>query len=341
MSEEQKQNGARPEEGEAKAPEQQADGQPQAAEAPQPAADQQQPAEAPRQAEQPQAAAESQQAPPQPAEAPQQPAAPQPGVEPKHAEAQQSAGEAKQSAPQPAAEPSQPAASQPAAAQEKRPLTDEEKEARRQAALAARAAKLAAQGGAAAGASAGAAAGARAAAGGAAAAGGEGAAAEPPKPSPNQPKLDRAVQLLKELVAEDAVEEATLNPFNDDMPTLVIRGEHWLKAAEVLRDHKEFGFRFLRNVAGVDYETHMEVVYHLLNMDSGDTYCVKVRTNRDNPSVPSVTPLWSTANWQEREIYDLLGIAFPGHPDLRRIMLPEDWVGHPLRKDYVPLDPEV
>ena len=149
------------------------------------------------------------------------------------------------------------------------------------------------------------------------------------------------MQLLKELVAEDAVEEATLNPFNDDMPTLVIRGEHWLKAAEVLRDHKEFGFRFLRNVAGVDYETHMEVVYHLLNMDSGDTYCVKVRTNRDNPSVPSVTPLWSTANWQEREIYDLLGIAFPGHPDLRRIMLPEDWVGHPLRKDYVPLDPEV
>ena len=306
MSEEQKQNGARPEEGEAKAPEQQADGQPQAAETPQPAADQQ-----------------------------------QPGVEPKHAEAQQSAGEAKQSAPQPAAEPSQPAASQPAAAQEKRPLTDEEKEARRQAALAARAAKLAAQGGAAAGASAGAAAGARAAAGGAAAAGGEGAAAEPPKPSPNQPKLDRAVQLLKELVAEDAVEEASLNPFNDDMPTLVIRGEHWPKAAETLRDHPEFGFRYLRNVAGVDYETHMEVVYHLLNMDSGDTYCVKVRTNRDHPSVPSVVSVWVTADWQEREIYDLLGIAFPGHPDLRRIMLPDDWVGHPLRKDYVPLDPEV
>jgi NADH-quinone oxidoreductase subunit C len=66
-----------------------------------------------------------------------------------------------------------------------------------------------------------------------------------------------------------------------------------------------------------------------------------VKTNREEASIPSVTLLWSTANWNEREIFDLLGIDFPGHPDLRRIMMPDDWVGYPLRKDYVSIDPEV
>ncbi len=212
---------------------------------------------------------------------------------------------------------------------ERRPLTPEEREARRQAALAARAAKAAAAGGE------------GAAAAGSAATGGDAPEAPPKPPSPNQPLLDRAVQLIRELVAEDAVEEASLNELNDDLPTLVIRAEHWLKTAELLRDHENFRCQYLRNVAGVDHETHMEVVYHLLNMDSGVMYCVKVRTDRDRPSVPSVVPLWKTADWQEREIYDLLGIDFPGHPDLRRIMLTDDWVGHPLRKDYVPVDPEV
>jgi NADH-quinone oxidoreductase subunit C len=83
------------------------------------------------------------------------------------------------------------------------------------------------------------------------------------------------------------------------------------------------------------------VVYYPLNMERRETYCIKVRTDREQPSVASVTPLWETANWNEREIFDLLGIDFPGHPDLRRIMMSDDWVGHPLRKDYVPLDPEV
>ncbi|MBB6691742.1 NADH-quinone oxidoreductase subunit C, partial [Cohnella xylanilytica] len=160
-------------------------------------------------------------------------------------------------------------------------------------------------------------------------------------PSPNQPRLDRAVQLLRELVAEDAVEEASINEPNDHLPTLVIKNEHWPAAARLFRSHPELNVNYLRNVAGVDHETHMEVVYHLLSLDSGHVYAAKVRTDRAAPSVPSATPVWETANWNEREIYDLLGIEFPGHPDLRRIMMPDDWVGHPLRKDYVPLDPEV
>lgn len=247
-------------------------------------------------------------------------------------QAPESAAPSAEPAPEPAAK-AEPAAPASAATQEpaapeaapRRPLTEEEKAARREAALRARAAKAAAEQGTAASAPAD---------------GGEPAA--PPKPpSPNQPKLDRAVQLLRELVAEDAVEEAYINELNDHLPTLVVKNERWPEAAVLLRDHEEFGCRYLRNVSGVDYETYMEVVYYPLNMERKDMYCIKVRTDRDRPSVPSVTPVWETANWNEREIFDLLGIDFPGHPDLRRIMMPDDWVGHPLRKDYVPLDPEV
>jgi NADH-quinone oxidoreductase subunit C len=229
------------------------------------------------------------------------------------------------------------AAAEGEAAPARRKETDEEKAARRKAALEAREAAKAAA--------------AQAAAQAAQAAqttSAEGASAEgsdpqePPKPpSPNQARLDRVVALLRELVAEDAVEEAYINEPNDHLPTLVVKNERWLQTAHLFRSHAELNCNYLRNVSGVDYETHMEVVYYPLNLDSRHVYCIKVKTDRETPSVASVTPIWETANWNEREIYDLLGIEFPGHPDLRRIMMPDDWVGHPLRKDYVPLDPEV
>ncbi|MBB6670585.1 NADH-quinone oxidoreductase subunit C [Cohnella nanjingensis] len=147
--------------------------------------------------------------------------------------------------------------------------------------------------------------------------------------------------MLREQVGEDAVIEAFINEPNDHLPTLVLHSERWPQAARLFQSHGELNIDYLRNVTGVDHETYMEVVYHLLSLTSGHNYAVKVRADRERPSVPSVTPVWETANWNEREIFDLLGIDFPGHPDLRRIMMPDDWVGHPLRKDYVPLDPEV
>lgn len=164
---------------------------------------------------------------------------------------------------------------------------------------------------------------------------------EPRKPSPKQPQLDEAAALIRALVAPDAVEEAYLNELNGDMPTLVVKAEHWRQTAELVKHHPSLRCDYLRNVSGVDYETHMEVVYHLVSLDSRKELAFKVRTDREAPSVPSVTPVWQTANWNEREIYDLLGIDFPGHPNLVRIMMPDDWVGHPLRKDYEPFDPEV
>lgn len=199
---------------------------------------------------------------------------------------------------------------------------DAEKEAKAKAAAEARAARAAA----------------RAAAKGEGEAGAE---AKPKEPSPKQPLLDKLVQLLKENVSEEAVEAAMINELDDHLPTLVIKAEHWIKSARWLKSNPELGLTYLRNLSGVDLESHMEVVYHLYALEQRQEVCVKVKTNREQPSVPSVTPIWAGANWNEREVFDLLGIDFPGHPDLRRIMMPDDWVGHPLRKDYEQLDPEV
>jgi NADH-quinone oxidoreductase subunit C len=101
----------------------------------------------------------------------------------------------------------------------------------------------------------------------------------------------------------------------------------------------EAGLEFdcLSNLSGVDYPKRnvIEVVYHLYSYAHRHAFVLKVGAPRDNPVVPTVAPVWSHAEWQEREVFDLLGVVFEGHPDLRRILMPEDWPGHPLRKDFV------
>ncbi|MUT65068.1 NADH-quinone oxidoreductase subunit C [Paenibacillus sp. NEAU-GSW1] len=166
-------------------------------------------------------------------------------------------------------------------------------------------------------------------------------AAEPPAPSPKQPELDALAASLRARAGDDALEEAYINEMNGHMPTIIVKNGSWRNVAELLKGEGELQFNYLRNVSGVDYETHLEVVYHLVSLSSGRELAVKVKADRESPEVASAAPVWSTANWNEREIYDLLGISFTGHPDLRRIMMPDDWVGHPLRKDYEPLDSEV
>lgn len=101
-----------------------------------------------------------------------------------------------------------------------------------------------------------------------------------------------------------------------------------------LTEKKEQGFDTLLMITGVDYRDHLEVLYHLLSSKTNERLIVKTKTNEE---VESVTSLWKGANWHEREAWDLLGIKFLNHPNLTRILLPEGWVGHPLRKDY-PMD---
>jgi len=100
---------------------------------------------------------------------------------------------------------------------------------------------------------------------------------------------------------------------------------------------REKGYRFLASVHGVDYfpeEPRFGVHYELLDMDSVDRISVRTRVPLEAPTVPSVTPEWPTADHQEREIYDMFGVIFDGHHDLRRILMPEDYEGHPQRRDF-------
>ncbi|MFQ5665842.1 MAG: NADH-quinone oxidoreductase subunit C [Candidatus Binatia bacterium] len=104
-----------------------------------------------------------------------------------------------------------------------------------------------------------------------------------------------------------------------------------------LRDDPELFFDALSNQSGVDYKAKgcIEVVYHLYSYTHRHWIVLKVDVPRDEPVMPSVEGVWKAANWHEREIFDLLGVTFTGHPDLRRLLMPEDWIGHPLRKDFV------
>jgi NADH-quinone oxidoreductase subunit C len=100
---------------------------------------------------------------------------------------------------------------------------------------------------------------------------------------------------------------------------------------------REKGYRFLSSLHGVDYfpeEPRLGVLYELLDMREVDRITVKARVSTDDPRLPSVTPEWPTANHQEREVYDMFGVIFDGHPDLRRILMPEDYEGFPQRRDF-------
>jgi NADH-quinone oxidoreductase subunit C len=138
-------------------------------------------------------------------------------------------------------------------------------------------------------------------------------------------------------------------------PFVTVEPAKLAEVCQLLRDDPRLKFEILNDVSGVDYlepdpkkaakagfDPHLEVVYHLSSFSApGRRFTVKVSLPRwkdgvagQLPEVPTVCGVWKTADWQEREVFDLLGVVFVGHPDPRRILLADDWVGHPLRKDY-------
>lgn len=121
-----------------------------------------------------------------------------------------------------------------------------------------------------------------------------------------------------------------------DPYTLIKDRSRFLDLMRFLKETPALSFDFLRSVTGVDWPSKgsIESVYHLFSMKHGRGHVVKAQLPRALPQIPSVEALWPTANWFERETFDLFGIVYESHSDLRRIMLPEDWIGHPLRKDY-------
>ena len=137
---------------------------------------------------------------------------------------------------------------------------------------------------------------------------------------------------LKEKYPDSVLESAE---FRGEL-TLVVKKEDIVPVCRFLRDDPELSFNFLSDLTAVDRsgrELRFDVIYNLYSIDKNHRLRLKVRAG-ENELVPSVTSVWSNANWFEREVFDLFGIKFDGHPDLRRILMPDDWVGHPLRKDF-------
>ena len=147
--------------------------------------------------------------------------------------------------------------------------------------------------------------------------------------------------------------------FDNVDPWIEVSAEGIVDVCRHLKEEPSLAFDYLNCISGVDYlhtdekkaakaswEPHVEVVYHLFSMQHKHSLVLKVMVPRwkddepgNLPEVPTVSGVWRTADWHEREVFDLVGIQFTNHPNLRRILCPEDWVGHPLRKDYeMPLE---
>ena len=146
--------------------------------------------------------------------------------------------------------------------------------------------------------------------------------------------MNKAVALLEEKFPDEVVEVVE---FRGDT-TIEVKPERIVDICTALKDGHDTGFKYLSMIAGMDYSPaspRFGLVYNLYSHKHHDRITLKTRLADDQaPAIDSVAQVWSTANWHEREAYDMMGIRFNGHPDLRRILMPADWVGHPQRKDY-------
>jgi NADH-quinone oxidoreductase subunit C len=125
--------------------------------------------------------------------------------------------------------------------------------------------------------------------------------------------------------------------FDREEMTIYVERENIGEACALLRDDAECAFNFLSDITCVDWypaEPRFEVIYHLLSISKKERVRLKVRLDSASPAVESLTSVWPGANYFEREVFDLFGIRFAGHPYMRRLLMPEEWEGHPLRKDY-------
>lgn len=180
--------------------------------------------------------------------------------------------------------------------------------------------------------------------------------ADPPRPAKERPARVQAAtksaepvvgpqlqSLLADLAAANLGDDVQVTPRPDGWAQVQVPAERLVDVCRKLRDHATLRFNYLSSISALDWqEKGFGTVYHLISLGSSPErhVVVKVDLPRENPQVPSVVEIWPTANWHEREAWDLMGIQFTGHPDLRRILMREDWEGHPLRKDYVDSRPQ-
>jgi NADH-quinone oxidoreductase subunit C len=150
-------------------------------------------------------------------------------------------------------------------------------------------------------------------------------------------QVQEIFELLASDFGEDVVFDLHAEPQKDKDPWMQVAPPKLRAVCAFLRDDPRLTCNWLECITGVDYPTknQIAVVYHFYSHSKKHRVVLKAFLPRDNPVLSSLAVEFPVANWQERECYDLLGIRFDGHPDLRRILLPDDWEGHPLRKDYV------
>ncbi|RAM53332.1 MAG: NADH-quinone oxidoreductase subunit C [Hapalosiphonaceae cyanobacterium JJU2] len=166
--------------------------------------------------------------------------------------------------------------------------------------------------------------------------------AEESKPVPAEEKsLEVAAGKVSQWLTENGFANEPLQPDVNGVEMIKVEGDFLLPTCTALY---AYGFNYLQFQGGIDLGPGQELVsvYHLVkvgdNADKPEEVRIKVFLPRENPRVPSVYWIWKTVDWQERESYDMFGIIYEGHPNLKRILMPEDWVGWPLRKDYVSPD---
>lgn len=144
-------------------------------------------------------------------------------------------------------------------------------------------------------------------------------------------EIDEIYNKLKEKFSDEIL-DLVINLPSD--PFINVLPEKLFDICVELRDNPDFDFDYLMCLSGVDLIENLQVVYHLYSLNKKHKVVLKVTVPKDNPKVPSIERIWRSADWHEREAYDLFGIIFEGHHNLIRILLPYDWEGYPLRKDY-------
>lgn len=150
--------------------------------------------------------------------------------------------------------------------------------------------------------------------------------------------MSLSFQEIQTILVEQCGQEAIVGVVENASPDcLQLAPESLLAIAQCLHSHEALYFDMLSCITGIDNgskEDTMEVIYHLNSISYEHRLALKVILPRESPQITTLTSIWAAADWHEREAYDLFGIHFAQHPDLRRILLPGDWEGHPLRKDY-------
>lgn len=143
-------------------------------------------------------------------------------------------------------------------------------------------------------------------------------------------------KVLEKLKAKFSTVDFVANEFRDEL-TIVVPQEDIVEVCRFLKEDEELAFDLLADLCGIDMFTpanRFGVIYNLYSLKTHHRLRLKTFLEEENPRVPSVTSIWSTANWHERETFDMFGIIFEGHPDLRRMYMPEEFEHYPLRKDF-------